>query len=256
MTDEQFDDLESEELELGVEQETQEEPEDTESNIPDKFKGKSIEDVIDSYTALEKAYGQRGNDLGDMRKLADQLLEQQLSKKETPAEEDFDVDSLLDNPEETVSKLVEKKTKPLMDELEQYKRNSAKEVFEKQHPDFLDVVNSPEFQGWVNESPVRQRMFIEADKQYDYEMGSEILNLYKATNEVRHQQDDAQEEVNRKKRSKALKNASTESGTAGTPSKKVFSRKQLMNLRLSNPNKYEAMSKEIYLAYQEGRVKD
>jgi hypothetical protein len=252
--EEQFEDLEASEELVDMQETLEEEPE--ESNIPDKFKGKSVEDVVTSYLELEKAYGQRANDLGEYRKLADQLLEQQLSNKQAEPEDVLDMDSLLDNPEETVSKLVEKKTKPLVEKLQQYERNSAKEVFEKQHPDYLDVVQSPDFQEWITESPVRQKMFIDADKNYDYDMGSEILNLYKSTTAVRQQQEETQQATKKKKRTQALKNASTETGTAGTPSKKVFSRKQLIHMKINNPAKYEAMSKEITLAYAEGRVKD
>lgn len=256
--EEQFEDLEEELVDL-----TQETPleveesveEEIESNIPDKFKGKSVEDVVNSYVELEKAYGQRANDIGEYRKLADQLLEQQLSNKETPTKEEiFDVENLLDNPEEMVSKLVEKQTKPLMDELQQYKRNGAKEVFESEHPDYMDVASSQEFQEWIQSNPTVKKIFIDADKNYDYQSGGEVLDLYKQVSQASN--DSEQKAVKKKKRSKALKNASTETSTAGTPSRKVFSRKQLMHLRLHNKPKYDSMSTEINLAYAEGRVKD
>lgn len=249
---EEYVDLEQDNLEEDLEEEISEETD----NMPDKFKGKSINDVVNSYLELEKSYGQRANDVGELRKLTDQLLEQQLSQKQETTEDSIDVDSLLENPEETVSKLVEKQTKPLMDELQQYKRQGARDVFEKKHPDYMDVVNSQEFQEWVTESPVRQKLFIDADKKYDYDMGSEILNLYKSTNNIKQEQEEIQQETNKKKRSKALKNASTETGTAGTPSKKVFSRKQLIHMKINNPSKYEAMSEDIRLAYANGRIKD
>ena len=48
---------------------------------------------------------------------------------------------------------------------------------------------------------------------------------------------------------------STESGSTGQTSTKTFSRRELINLRATNPNKYYEMAEEIRDAYATGRVR-
>ena len=55
------------------------EDEDDDQSIPDKFKGKGIAEVIDSYTQLEREFGRRSNEVSDMRKTLDDILKQQLA---------------------------------------------------------------------------------------------------------------------------------------------------------------------------------
>ena len=47
--------------------------------IPEKFKGKSYEDVVESYTQLERELGRKNNEVGELRHLADDFIRQQLS---------------------------------------------------------------------------------------------------------------------------------------------------------------------------------
>lgn len=240
-----------------IEQSAEQEQEIVKPKIPEKFKDKSVEDIITSYLELEKAYGHRSNEVGEYRKLADQLLEQQLQTKkkavEQEEEEPLALDSLLENPEETVSKIVGKATKPLQDKLKQYDLLQEKTKFEQKHPDWTDIVQSGDFQTWVTSSPLLQQTFIEADKNFDYAKGAELLSLYKSFKPAPQT-----EEVQAKqaKKDKALKNATLETAATGSTSKKYLSRKKLMHLRITDPGKYQAMLPEIKLAYSEGRIKD
>lgn len=52
-----------------------------------------------------------------------------------------------------------------------------------------------------------------------------------------------------------LRAAATETGLGTTRGKKVYNRADLINLRIHQPEKYEAMEPEIRKAYEEGRVK-
>src|SRR6056297_1567571 len=51
------------------------------SEIPEKFQGKSFEDVVDMYRNLEKDYGRKGNEVGELRKLTDELLQLEIQQK-------------------------------------------------------------------------------------------------------------------------------------------------------------------------------
>ena len=82
------------------EQQVAAEPENKEPEyeVPDKFKDKSIQDVSKSYEELEKKLGRQAQELGDTRKLAEDLLRQELEKnrqtqaqqEEQPKEFDYD----------------------------------------------------------------------------------------------------------------------------------------------------------------------
>ena len=72
-----------------VEQLIQTEPTVEEANpvdVPSKYKGKSIEDVIKMHQEAEKLIGKQAQEVGEVRKLADDLIKQTLSKPSAPTE--------------------------------------------------------------------------------------------------------------------------------------------------------------------------
>lgn len=225
-----------------------------EDTTPDKFKGKSISDVIESYTQLEAELGRRGNEVGDLRKLTDQLLELNEKKVETKPEKKVEVDSLLDDPDTTIKEVVNSnpRLKALERKLDELGVKDDKLAFEKKHPDFQKTMNSPEFIGWIRESPLRQRMLQHANSEYDYEMGTELFDNYNlakgnAITEATTARDT--------KASKAAKEGVTEKGGATrSKAKQVFKRSELIHLKLTNPAKYDSMMPEIKKAYIEKRV--
>lgn len=69
------------------------------SEIPSKFAGKSTEEIIDSYTNLEKELGRKAQEVGELRKLSDSFLQAEVARTKqnpqdnTPLEtKDNDVD--------------------------------------------------------------------------------------------------------------------------------------------------------------------
>ena len=228
-----------------------------ERELPAKFKGKSIEDVVNSYTELEKEYGRRNNEIGELRKLTDDFLNLQLSEKKKVDEPEYvlDVDSLLDNPNEAITRAVD--NHPKFKQFEEAQRTEtigkAKASFEQKHPDYKDLVKDQDFASWVQESPVRTKMFKAADTNYDYEIGDELFTTYKAIRGIANSE--AKEEK-LERASQALNKGSVERGSSGTSStKKVYRRADLINLKISNPAKYAAMEPEIMKAYSEKRVR-
>jgi hypothetical protein len=232
---------------------TAEEEQEAGFEVPTKFKDKSMEEVVQSYQQLEKEFGRKNNEIGELRKLTDQMLELQL-KGNTPQQEvakkEVDFDSLIDNPSDVVNSLVDENPtiKKLEQQLTESARQTEKAAFEAKHPDAYETVQNPDFQQWIQESPVRQQMFREADSQYNYQMADELFTLYGQIKGVA-------KEASSEKRDKALKAATVEKGTPAASSKKIFRRADLMKLRLTDPDRYEAMEPEIILAYQEKRVR-
>jgi len=232
--------------------------EEVESKIPDKFKDKSIEDVIASYQNLESEFGRRNNEIGELRKLTDQLLQlqgQELNepkrKEETPS---LDVDTLLENPSDAINSALENnpRLKAIEEQFSKQKIDAAKQAFEATHPDWQEVVGSEGFQKWIVASPIRTKMFQEADASYDYASGGELIGLYKELTQGREATAATEQKA---KRNKQMKAASTEKSGSSVSSKKVYRRADLINMRSNEPRRYEAMEEDILKAYAEGRVR-
>lgn len=224
-------------------------------DIPEKFKGKETADVIKAYTELEKELGRKNNEVGELRKLTDDFLKQQLEvpTKETKAST-IDLDDLLDNPNDVLNRAVDNNPRiaALEKQLLEAKIEKQRQGFESKHPDFQSILDSGDFRNWVSKSQVRQKMFLEANAAYDYATLDEVFSLYE---ELRGAAKAEAETKAQTKRKEALRDTSVEKGSTGEVTKKVYRRADLIRLKQTNPARYSDMSEEIMLAYQEGRVR-
>lgn len=223
--------------------------------IPEKFKGKEVADVVASYLELEKTLGHKNNEVGELRKLTDEILQQQLKEPtQNEPETSIDLDDLLENPNDVVTKAIDNNPTiaKLQEQMQQALIAEKRKGFEGKHTDWNDVLESGDFQSWVTSSPVRQQMFTSANQSYDYAVLDEVFSLYK---DVRGVAKEKAETTASTKRKKALNDTSVEKGSTGEVTKKVYRRADLIRLKQTNPNRYSEMADEIYLAYQEGRVK-
>lgn len=221
--------------------------------VPEKFSGKSLEDVVNSYSELEKELGRKSNEIGELRKLTDQLMGLQLeSKKPDPQEEPVD---FFDDPKKAVEQTVNPRIQRLENELMQERRVRALSEFQSKHPDYHEIGGSREFQEWVAKSNFRMEAFKRAnnDDSPDFNAADDLLTEYKERKKL-IESSTAQEEE-KVKRQRDLKVATGESNSSAGSSRKVYRRADLIRLRMENPSKYEAMHDDILLAYQQGRVK-
>jgi len=242
------------------------EPETTQAEeIPSKFKDKSFEDVVDMYRNLEKEYGRKGNEVGELRKLTDELLQLEIQQKKnnqqnvTQAEEELlSDDDWFSSPKKATDKYLEKSS--LAKEVQELKaklankdREVAHETFVQKHPDYLDVAKEPGFAEFVTGSKYRQELAQKADA-YDYDAANELFDLYKT---VRQPTDSADTQGSAKaNQEQARKKATLEgSGNRSKGTKKVYRRADLIKMKMQDPERYMSMQDEIMQAYSEGRVK-
>ena len=59
------------------------ETEEPASTIPDKFSGKSVEDIVKSYQNLEQELGRKSQEIGELRQLSDSFLKAEISRNDT-----------------------------------------------------------------------------------------------------------------------------------------------------------------------------
>ena len=240
---------------LAIQDEPEETVEEPEQELPQKFQGKSTKEVAEAYENLEKELGRKGQEIGELRKLTDSFLQTQIThnKETTTNTEDLD---FYDNPEEAVRTIIERhpKFREFTQQTQQQQASMTAQQLEKTHPDFKDVVTSPDFQEWIEGSKIRQRLFKEADA-YDYDSADELLTIWKERQMISKTKEvEAEKETTRKaalKTSKGVSRTSSES-TAG---KKIYRRADLIRLKQTDPNRYDTLSDEIFSAYQDGRVK-
>ena len=231
------------------------------SEIPSKFAGKSTEEIIDSYTNLEKELGRKAQEVGELRKLSDSFLQAEVARTKqnpqdnTPLEtKDNDVD-FFDDPNRAVNNMIE--NHPKFQEFQQFQAQQAQAGAEARlkqtHPDFTDVIKDTAFQEWVQDSPIRMQMFQAADA-YNFDAANELLTNWKDRSMFSKTQ--AVKEKAEVERKEALKAGTTESRTSSGSSKggKTYRRADLIRLKMENPSRYESLQDEIYNAYAEGRV--
>lgn len=227
-----------------------------EEDIPDKYRGKSLKDVVQMHQEAEKLLGKHSSEVGELRKVVDQYIQAQLAnapQQSATKEPEEEVDFFAD-PEKAVSKSIE--NHPSIKEAQQYaqqaRQSTALQQLQQKHPDMEQIVSDSKFAEWIKGSKVRTRLFVEADQNYDTEAADELFSTWKQLNR------DAQEmsKADQATRKKAVKNASTgdRRGSSESRPRKKYRRADIIKLMKDDPARYEALQPEIMQAYKEGRV--
>lgn len=236
--------------------------------LPEKYAGKTVEDIVAMHQNLESAYGRMANDLGTQRKLTDQLLdlkrEEDLTRN-SPEPLAIDSGDLFDNPTEIVGKVVDAKVKGMTDEainrISALEGQLAEERFLTKHSDFNDITASGEFNDWLSRSPIRLQ-YGQAAAQGDYSAAMALLDDYKdyqshVTPPQAPATTSTQQDPLHAARQAALETGKSSTASAAKATGKIYRRADLIDLKLRDPETYNSpdYQAEIVRAYQEGRVK-
>lgn len=222
-------------------------------NIPDKYRNKSLEEVIKMHQEAEKLIGKQAQEVGEVRKLADELIKNNLASKTQQVEEEPEVD-FFEDPRKAVQKTVEAHPDVLAarQAAQEFKKMQVQQKLQQAHPDFAQIVQDPGFAEWVKGSSVRMALYSKADAEFDFDSANELLSTFKELRGVRVKQTESAGEAIRKK---DMKTAAVDVGGTGESSKRVYRRADLIRLKMTDPARYEALQPEIMAAYAEGRVK-
>lgn len=234
-----------------VEEQIQEEAKQAVPELPEKYRGKSVEDVVKMHQEAEKLIGRTMNEVSEVRKLADELIKSQITPK--PKVEEAKPVDFFENPQEAIRQQIE--SNPRVLQAEQYARQAqveqAKQRLNQLHPDVQQIVGNEDFRNWIAASKVRQQLFQQAD-QYDLDAANELLSTYKELRSVKQQREAA---VDNTARDTTLKQVAVDTGGSGESTKKVYRRADLIRLKMRDPQKYASMQDEIMEAYSSGRIK-
>jgi hypothetical protein len=223
--------------------------------LPEKYRDKSLDEVVRMHQEAEKLIGKQAQEVGEVRKLADELIRQNLTVKQQQQTRDVEPEiDFFENPQKAVQRTVDSHPDILAARQAtlEMKRAQIQQKLAQEHPDFGDIAKNEDFANWVKSSPVRIDLFKKADAEFDYDSANELLSTYKELRSVKQKQTSNAGEATRKQN---LKAAGVDVGGSGESSKRVYRRADLIRLKMQDPSRYEALSDEIMTAYQEGRVK-
>jgi len=251
---ENADDINEEANETQYVEEQTEQPQE-QSTVPEKYQGKSLEDVVQMHQEAEKLLGRQSSEVGELRKVVDTYIQTQLTQDQQEApQQDEEVDWFTD-PDKAVDRAIQNhpKIKEAEALTQQYKHSTAMSELQRKHPDMQQILQDANFAEWIKASKVRTRLFVAADQQYDHEAADELFNLWKERQNI-VQQTAAVEQQARKQ---SVKTASTGNASGSTESapKKIYRRADIINLMKTDPDRYAALQPEIMKAYAEKRVR-
>ena len=231
-----------------------EEIQEAQDEIPEKYQGKSIADIVRMHQEAEKLVGRQSSEVGELRKIVDDFVKTQMDKANSPQEKDEELD-IFDDPDKYIEyKLA---NHPKLKEAEELSKSmKQQEILHKlhiHHPDFESIIKDERFGEWIAKSKVRTELYQRADQKFDYDSADELLTLWKERQNLVKETADMQE-TDRKRQIKAASTGSAK-GSSESPSRKIYRRADIIKLMQTDPKRYQALSDEIMQAYSEGRVK-
>jgi hypothetical protein len=238
-----------------------------EPDVPEKYKGKSLIDIIEMHRNAESELGRARNEVGTVRKLADELLGvHRATPANAPAKpverKKLTADDVLSDPEGSILGLVnaqvEERTRANAERTQALESQFALQRFEHKHPDYQKTMTDTKFTDWVNKSPLRVGL-AQAAIQGNYLAADELFTLY---GEMTLVQAEPVESVNPTEQARKATltrpgSASVAGGgkPAGASGQKIWKRSELMTMRINNPDEFDRLQPEIIQAYREKRVK-
>lgn len=258
------DSLEQEISEASEASENREQPGNS-FEMPERFVGKTAEEIAQSYVSLEQQASRQGNDLGEMRRTLDEFIKLQsdaeTSTEQTTEAEPLTLDDLYDDPDaaitrklESVQSKVDEKLAALEQELANARAAERQNQMEDRFPGWQDEVQSGKFAEWVADSPYRQRLALAAQAN-DADAAAELVGGWYETKSTNS---DAQA------REQALRDGSLETpGSSSVNIEEGYSRSDLMKKRVAakrgDPEAaayLHAHRDAIAVAYESGHITD
>ena len=241
-----------------TQQEQVEQPQKEKPKVPEKYQGKSLEEVVQMHQEAEKLLGRQSSEVGELRKVVDDYISQSVPTQTAPqqkyVEPEDDIDYFTD-PQAAVNRAIE--NHPKIREAEQYttqyKKQTALSALSSKHPDMQQILEDPKFAEWIKASKIRTQLFVAADQAYDADSADELFTLWKERKTVA-QQTAKVERQSRRQQLKSANTGNTRASSEGTR-KKVYRRTDIIKLMRTDPERYQALSEDILQAYAEGRVK-
>lgn len=235
-----------------------EEEASTDDDLPEKYRGKSATEIAQMHRELEQRLGSQSQEVGELRKAFDEMVKSSIAAQQQPSAPEPEADDIdfFTDPQAAVQRAIDnhptlKQSQAVAAEMA---KSQALAKLQSEHPDMKTVLTDNGFQEWVKKSQIRQELYHRADQQYDFSAADELLTLYKERQGV-VKQTAAVEKVAQKNEVKRASTGSARSNPDGSKNRKVYYRRDIIDLMNRDPKRYEALLPDIMKAYAEKRVK-
>ena len=228
--------------------------EQQEPELPDKYQNKSVSELAQMHQEAEKLLGRQSSEVGELRKVVDSYIQTQLTPEQAPQQQDEEIDFFTD-PNEAVNRAIQ--NHPKIKEAEavtnQYRQSNAMATLKSKHPEMEAILQDTKFAEWIQASPTRTRLFVEADQQYNTDAADELFSNWKERQNIVQQTAQVEQQA-RKQTAKAASTGNTRGSSESAP-KKIYRRADIINLMQKDPDRYAQLAPEILQAYAEKRVR-
>ena len=237
-------------------EEPPEQQEEPEQDNPDRFAGRSHEELLEMVREQDRRIGQQGNELGNMRQTFEAMARTQSVPAQPEPEPVEEADFFVD-PQRAIDQRIN--NHPALKQAQEtaQKLNYAQGLatLQQRHPDVKEVLQSPEFGQWVQSNAARVRRFQYADQSGDVDEADDLISTFKQLNKSVATAK-AAEKTAQKKAVRAAAVGGPRGNADAASSKRVYRRADIRQLMQTNPERYEDLQPEIMAAYAEGRVRD
>ena len=223
-------------------------------DLPEKYRNKSLKDIIAMHQESEKLIGKQGNEVGELRRTVDDFIKTQTSRNlQTDVETDLSDDDFYSDPIQATKRAIDEH--PAIKDAKQQsiamKQAAVQNKIATKYPNFREIATSQEFGNWVNGSKVRIELYNRAQNDYDFDSADELLSTWIERQEYTKKVTD----TSKLDREQQLKSADMgTSGATEATSKKKYRRSDIIKLMQTDPDRYDSMAPEIMQAYRENRV--
>lgn len=227
-----------------------------EDDLPEKYRGKSIKDIVAMHQSAEQLIGKHSSEVGELRQFVDGYIKGNLQTNGGQQEPEEEID-FFEDPDRAVSRAIDNHpaVRGAAEAAQRFQSQTAITSLKHKHPDMVEVLQNPRFAEWVQSSKIRTELFQRADKGYDVDAADELFSTFKERTKVVKETEQA-EKSSRASQVKAASTGTT-SGAAPQTSQngRIYRRVDLIKLMQTDPDRYDQLSPEIMKAYAEGRVK-
>lgn len=223
-------------------------------DLPEKYRNKSLKDIIAMHQESEKLIGKQGNEVGELRRTVDDFIKTQTSRNlQTDVEPELNDDDFYSDPIQATKRAIDEH--PAIKDAKQQsiamKQAAVQNKIATKYPNFREIATSQEFGNWVNGSKVRIELYNRAQNDYDFDSADELLSTWIERQEYTKKVTD----TSKLDREQQLKSADMgTSGATESTSKKKYRRSDIIKLMQTDPDRYDSMANEIMIAYRENRV--
>ena len=228
-------------------------------DIPDKYQGKSQAELVAMLSEAERFNGKQANEIGDLRKSVDSVIQAQLNTQQAPAAApapapEVEAPDYFDDPAGAINAAIDKHPEVVRarDASVEMQKQTARAELSRLHPDMASIVADEDFGVWVSASPIRQDLLKAAQWQFNVQAAHELLSNWKELQSLTT----ATLKSEKQHRSSTLAAAGVNGATAsasGAPAKK-YRRADIVRLMTEDPERYASMADTIQEAYASGNV--